>query len=332
MTANGDTERDLGSFVGGVTDSIKQNLAIDIKGMKQAGAECHSAARETSTICTTTTSKAGQLVAFGLEMKSALDGFNDGIDAQDFAAIGNVLASDKMRGALSLASEMDDLAIKCAKQSVKMIDTIDTGIETLPDILEKNLDKRTENAKQKGSKEGDPDIPNLEEDVRSLQEATRGVQGANPLNAINSFQNAFEGISTKGKLCEDMFTTMRDFADDVAGVSEAIENFKLGKMVGHIRDLVKSIWRCLRLSDLIRAFAKAVEQLISWIIKVIQALIEKIQSIDMSVITNCGCCTQLESTLGMKTGDLTKLGKQLLNALAKLSSGSSGGGTGTAAH
>mmetsp|Transcript_10475 Transcript_10475/g.22747 ORF Transcript_10475/g.22747 Transcript_10475/m.22747 type:complete len:336 (+) Transcript_10475:140-1147(+) len=335
MAADGDTERDLGSFVGGVTDSIKQNLAIDIKGMKQAGAECHSAARETSTICTTTTSKAGQLVAFGLEMKSALDGFSDGIDTHDFAAIGNVLASDKMRGALSLASEMDDLAIECTKQSVKMIDTIDTGIETLPDILEKNLDKRMENAKQKGSKEGDPDIPNLEEDVRSLQDVTRGVQGANLLNAIDSFQNAFEGISTKGKLCEEMFTTMREFADDVAGVSEAIENFKLGKMVGHIRDLVKSIWRCLRLSDLIRAFAKAVEQLISWIIKVIQALIEKIQSVDMSTISNCGCCTQLENTLkslGFTTSDLTKLGKQLLNALAKPSSGNSGGGTGMAAH
>ena len=331
MTASSDTERDLGSFVGGVKDSIKQNLAIDIKGIKQAGAECHSAARETSTICTTTTSKAGQLVGFGLEMKSALDGFSDGIDAQDFAAIGAVLGSDKMRGALSLATEMDDLAIACAKQSVKMIDTIDTGIETLPDVLEKNLDKRMDNAKEKGSKEGDPDIPNIEGDVRALEDTVRDVHGANPLNAIDSFQKAFEGISAKGKLCENMFTTMRDFADDVAGVSEAIENFKLGKMVGHIRDLVKSIWRCLRLSDLIRAFAKAAEQLIQWIVKVIQALIEKIQSIDFSILSNCGCCTQLESILksfGMKTSDLTKLGRQLLNALAKPNSNGAGSGTG----
>lgn len=132
MTASADADRDLGSFVGGVKDSIKQNLAIDVKGIKQAGSECHAEARETSTICATTTTKAGQLISLVGEMKAALDGFNDGIDAQDFAAIGTVLGSDKLRGALSLASEMDDLAIACAKQSVKMIDTIDTGIETLP--------------------------------------------------------------------------------------------------------------------------------------------------------------------------------------------------------
>lgn len=203
-------------------------------------------------------------------------------------------------------------------------------VATSADILEKNLDKRMENAKQKGSKEGDPEIPNLEADVRALEDATRDVQSANPLNAIDSFQGAFEGISTKGKLCQDMFTTMREFADDVSGVSEAIENFKLGKMVGHIRDLVKSVWRCLRLSDLIRAFARAVEQLIKWIIKLIQAIMEKIQSIDISMLTNCGCCTQIESTLksfGIKTGDLKKLGKQLLNSLAN--SSSSGTGTST---
>lgn len=133
MTATkSDTERDLGSFVGGVKDSLKENFAIDIDGIKKAGSECHTAARETSTICNTTTTKAGQLVAFGLEMKAALDGFRDGIDATDFAALGTVLGSDKMCDALSLATDMDDLAIACAKQSVKMIDTIDTGIETLP--------------------------------------------------------------------------------------------------------------------------------------------------------------------------------------------------------
>ena len=188
-------------------------------------------------ICTTTTSKARLLVAVGVEMKEALDGFNDGIDLQDFAAVGTILTSDKMQNALALATEMDDLAIECARQSVTMIDTIDSGIQTLPDILEKRVDKRMENAKAKGSKEGDPEVPNLEDDVRALEDAAKSVRAANPMNAVDSFQKAFDGISMKGELCKTLFGHMKDFADDVAGVSEAIENFKLGKMVGHIRDL-----------------------------------------------------------------------------------------------
>lgn len=190
-----------------------------------------------------------------------------------------------------------------------------------------------DNAKEKGSREGDPEIPNLESDVRALEDAAKGVRSANPLNAMDSFLTAFDGISVKGQLCKSMFETMRDFAKDVAGVSETIQNFKLGKMVGHIRDLVKDIWRCLRLSDLIRAFANAVEQLIKWIIKVIEAVMEKTQRVYMSMMTNCGFCTQIESTLksfGIKTSDLTKIGTQLLDSLSKPASGSSGAGTATA--
>lgn len=334
MSITTDADRDLGSFLQGVKDevkdSLKQHLAIDIDGIKQAGKECFAAARETSTICTTTASKATQLVAFGVEMKTALDGFNDGIDANAFAGLGTILSGDKMRPALSLAGEMDDLAITCAEQSVKMIDTIDTGIETLPDVLEKNLDKRMDKAKENGSKDGDPEVPNMEDNVRSLEDAATGVSSSNPLNAAGAFQNAFDGISTKGELCKTIFMYMRDFAEDVAGVSEAIGKFKIGKMVGHVRDLVKDIWRCLRLSDLIRSFANAVAKLIKSIMKVINALIEKIQSVDIEGLLsdNCGgCCAQLESNFGMKTGDLKKMSTQLLNALCSGSGGGGGGGT-----
>ncbi|KAL7554581.1 hypothetical protein ACHAWF_019043 [Thalassiosira exigua] len=319
------TDRGLASFiqnVGGVTDSIKDSLKdnffLDIKGIKSAGAECHVTAKETSQICTTTTSKASQLITYGCEMKAALDGFSDGVDAQDFAAIGAILTSDKIHTVLSLASEMDDLAISCARQSSKMIDAIDAGIETLPDILEKNVDKRMENAKQDGSKEGDPEIPNLENDVRALEDTARCVRQSNPINAIEWFQKAFDGITTKGELCRDMFATMRDFANDVAGVSEAIENFKFGKLVGHIKGLVKDIWRCLRLSDLIRSFARAAEKLIKWIVEVIKAVMEKIKELHVKNIADCGYCVQVESTLeslGIKTSDLNAIGMQLLKCL-----------------
>eukprot|EP00521_Asterionellopsis_glacialis_P013212 CAMPEP_0195300726 /NCGR_PEP_ID=MMETSP0707-20130614/28016_1 /TAXON_ID=33640 /ORGANISM="Asterionellopsis glacialis, Strain CCMP134" /LENGTH=308 /DNA_ID=CAMNT_0040363499 /DNA_START=65 /DNA_END=988 /DNA_ORIENTATION=- len=289
---------DVKNSVQGVKDAVKDNFAVDVNGIKNAGRECHTAAKETSTMCTTTTTKSIQLLSFGVEMKSALDGLNNGIDVQHIASLRNVLNRDKMSNALDLASEMDDLALSCAQQSAKMIDTIDSGIQTLPNILGKNLDRRLEHAKEKGGKDSDPELPDLEQDLVALEETAKGVRSSNPLSAIETFQKAFDGISANSTRCKDMFTTMKDFADDVAGVSDTINQFKMGNVVGRVRELVKDIWRCLRLSDLIRSFAKAVETLIKRIIDVIKALIEKIQIFDVeNIMANCGCCTEIESAL-----------------------------------
>ena len=148
-------------------ESFQDNFVFDMDAMKAAGSECRSAAVETSTMCTTTTTKAKELVAYGLEMKAALEVFSDGIDMEDFTTLHGILDQDKMNNALTLANEMDELALSCANHSVRMIESIDAGIETLPDILEKNVDKRMENAQSKGSQEGDAEIPDLEEGLRT---------------------------------------------------------------------------------------------------------------------------------------------------------------------
>lgn len=325
-STSGNDDRGIGEFASGIIhdaagmkDSLTDSLSIDIHGMKAAGGTCHKAACETSTICDTTISKARQLIDFGVEMKTALEVFNDGIDASDIVAVARVVNSDRMSAALGLASEMDDLALACVNQSIKMIDSIDAGIETLPDILEKEIDKRMDRAKEKGSKEGDPELPNLQPDVRELEETVGAVRDVNPLTAVDSLQRAFTGIASKGERCKDMFSTIHDFAKDVAGISETIESFKLGKMAGHIKDFVKDIWRSLRLSDLIRSFAVAVGQLIKWIIKVMQAVMEKIKIIGV-YIGNSGCCLAFETKVlkgcGVDLNDILKLGRQLLSVLA----------------
>jgi len=289
-------ERGLGSFAANVIDSIK-DVAVDIDGMKQAGGDCYNSSREAATICDTTTSKATEIIDFGLEMKSALAGFTDGVDSKDITAISRVVTGDKLTAALKTVTEMDDLALACVNQSLKMIDSIGAGVDSLPDILEKKIDHRMENAKQKGSNDGDSELQDLDTDCRELEEAVNSVVSANPFTAIDSFQNAFDNVVSKGKLCNDMFDNIRAFANDVTGVSDAIQNFKLGKMIGKISDLIKDIWRCLRLSDLIRSFAEAAGRLIKWIMNVIQSLKEKIDSFDIDTYfaNYCGCFKEIES-------------------------------------
>jgi len=305
-------ERGFGSAAAGLIDSIT-SVAVDIDGMKQAASDCYNSAREATTICDTTTSKATDMISFGTEMKSALAGFTDGVDSTDITTLSRVVTGDKLTAALKTVTEMDDLALACVNQSLKMIDSIGAGVESLPDILEKKIDKRIETAKQNGSDDGDPELQNLDSDCDELEQAVNSVVNVNPFTAMDSFQNAFDGVISKGNVCKDMFDTIHAFAKDVTGVSDAIQNFKLGKMIGKIGDLIKGIWRCLRLSDLIRSFAEAAGRLIKWIIKVIRALKEKIDSIDILMdfdFSNyCGCFKEMES---IKT-----FSQNILNAFAK---------------
>lgn len=318
MFLDSDTERDVGSMLSSVKDKFKESFAFDAEAIKNAGKECHLSAKETTSICNTTSTKAEELVAYGSQMKSALGVFQDGLNLQDISSIHEIISNDKLQNALSLANEIDDLAISCARQSIKMIDAIDSGIESLPDVLEKNVNNRMELAQQKGSKESDRTIPDIEKDVRELEIASDDVFNVNPFNAIETYQKAFDEISSKGNMCKELFQTILDFAEDVANVSSAIENFTLGKLIGHIGDLVKDIWRCLRLSDLIRSFSKAAETIIKCIVKVIKAMATKVQGFDMSFLTNCGCGDQITSTLssfGFSTADLKKAGIDLSSLL-----------------
>jgi hypothetical protein len=64
----------------------------------------------------------------------------------------------------------------------------------------------------------------------------------------------------------------------------------------------------------------AVGQLIKWIIKVMQAVMEKIKIIGVH-IGNSGCCLAFETKVlrgcGVDLNDILKLGQQLLSVLAQ---------------
>jgi hypothetical protein len=109
-STSGNDDHGIGEFASGIIhdaagmkDSLTDSLSIDIHGRsrksKAAGGTCHRAACETSTICNTTISKARQLIDFGVEMKTALEVFNDGIDASDIVVVARVVNSDRMSAA-----------------------------------------------------------------------------------------------------------------------------------------------------------------------------------------------------------------------------------------
>lgn len=270
-----------GDVIEVIDDAVDMPIIIDIKGIKRAGSAVYETSRETSDLCNTTIDKASEVVAFGLELKETLDGLSaDGtLDASKFEVIKDLVDGDRIRAATALAAELGGLALQCVDKSQDMMEAIEQGIDTLPDIIEDRIEDKMGRAAEKGGKEGDPDLPDVETHSRELETLVADVDSVNLFTVMSSGKLAFDGLRSKGEVCQGMFTTVREFSEDVSQVSDAIRNFKLGLDFGAMKDLVGNAWRCLRLSSLIKLFAEEVGKLIQWIVSLFKKASEKLGSI-----------------------------------------------------
>ncbi|KAL7532641.1 hypothetical protein ACHAXR_004753, partial [Thalassiosira sp. AJA248-18] len=264
-----------------IDDKVDMPVIIDVKAIKSAGGRVYTTSRETSTLCHDTISKAHEVVAFGLEMKDTLDGMSEGgtLEASKFEIILDLVDGDRIREATTLAAELGDLALNCVEKSQDMMEAIELGIDSLPDFIEDRIENKLDRATAKGGKDSDPDLPDVEEHCRELQSFVEEVEGVNLFTVMSSGKSAFDGLRAKGEVCESMFTTIRDFSEDISEVSDAIQNFKLGMAVGSMKDMVRNAWRCLRLSSLIKQFAEGVRKIINWMVNLFKRASEKLGSI-----------------------------------------------------
>lgn len=271
-----------GDVVEFIDDKVDLPVIIDVKGIKAAGGAVYVASRETSDLCHDTIDKASEVVAFGLELKDTLDGLSaDGtLDASKFEVIKDLVDGDRIRAATALAGELGGLALRCVDKSQDMMDAIEQGIDSLPDIIEDRIDDKLASAAAKGGKESDPDLPDVEQHSRELQTLISDVEGVSLFTVMSAGKQAFDGLRSKGEVCQDMFATVRSFAEDVSSVSDAIQNFTLDiKAFKTVKDLMANAWRCLRLSSLIKAFSEGVEGIIQWIVSLFRKASEKLGSI-----------------------------------------------------
>mmetsp|Transcript_37946 Transcript_37946/g.68330 ORF Transcript_37946/g.68330 Transcript_37946/m.68330 type:complete len:585 (+) Transcript_37946:2-1756(+) len=271
-----------------IDDKVDMPVIIDINGIKRAGGAVYTTSRETSDLCHTTMDKTSEIIAFGLELKETLDGLSeDGtLEASKFEIIKDLVDGDRIRAATALAGELGDLALQCVDKSQEMMEAIELGIDTLPDFIEDHIENKMDRAAEKGGKEGDPDLPDVETHSRELQTLISDVEGVNLFTVMSSGKLAFDGLRSKGEVCQNMFTTIRDFSEDVSQVSDAIQKFTLGTSLGEMKEsfkgmkeLVSNAWRCLRLSNLIKLFAEGVGKIIRWIVSLFQRASEKLGSI-----------------------------------------------------
>lgn len=124
----------------------------DFVGIKKAGDDCYSTARETSGLCKITIEKANEMVSFGRELQDTLkdvvgggrNGNGNGtravaksssFDASKFAIIQDLVDGDKIKEATKLAKDLSGLSLECVDKSKEMMVAMERGIDALVSTL-----------------------------------------------------------------------------------------------------------------------------------------------------------------------------------------------------
>ena len=116
----------------------------DFVGIKKAGDDCYSTARETSGLCKITIEKANEMVSFGRELQDTLKDVVGGgrsgtravaksssFDASKFAIIQDLVDGDKIKEATKLAKDLSGLSLECVDKSKEMMVAMERGIDAL---------------------------------------------------------------------------------------------------------------------------------------------------------------------------------------------------------
>lgn len=257
-------------------DDVAESIDFDADEAKRAGRDCHTAARDASTLCSETISKATTMVNFADEIRSTLQSVANGRpDASVLKTIRDLVDGDRVKKATSLATELKKLSRQCVNHSVAMISAMDRGVSSLPDIIEDKLESKVENSLKKD----DIQLRNIEQDLQAVSGCVASCKDVNLFTVTKVGVNAFDVLTSKGAVCKEMFTTIKRFAEDVVSISNVIQNFEISKIAGKISSLVRSMWRCLRLSGLIKRLAEEVGRLTRLIIDLFKMASSKLGAI-----------------------------------------------------
>jgi len=339
-----------------IDDKFDMPIIIDFVGIKRAGDECYTSARETSGLCQITIEKANEMVSFGQELSSTLNGIcsnsnssnnastkSRGIDASKFAIIQDLVDGDRMKAATQLANELSELSLECVTKSTDMISSMERGIDALPDVIEPFVQNKMDKSTKKGSNKNDPTLPDIDRSVSDMKQLISDVEEVNLLTIVPSGLAAFVGLQQNGELSKEMFLSISNFASNVESVTSSFRTLNDDQrdtpkeMFQMIKTIAKDSWRCLRLSGLMKVFAEKVRVIMKYIISLFHIAAKKLGEIWGS-LSNAreivgGCIIQVKESIRLCDISKTKslllhdTTKEILNHLKVITQfGNKGGG------
>lgn len=274
---------DAGSdFVESGTDLLKNGKCYKtISKLQDSGKECYQLAKETTELCETTQTRGQEMIDFGSEIKDTLHGFSSKMDAETLETIKDLMDGDRLKSAMALAEDMDDIALSCVEKSVRMIEIMEDTMDSVPDVLEGFMNKAAgpDDAEAQLAQERSLGVlSTLDQDVEDVKSCIDALEHLNITTALKVGMHAFENLSAKAALSRTMFITISGFAEEVSGYTRAISEGDIGDMF-KLANKVKDMWHCLKLSAFMRQLAEGAGKLIRIIIDLFKSMSNRLSTL-----------------------------------------------------
>ena len=267
-------------FADQVVDKVQEQLeehvsSVDwtqaVETLATQGTACATASRETVAICDATEEKREQMIAFAAEIQSTLSNFHD---ANALETIRDLTAGDKVRQAMELAKGLDEAALACVDKSTQMMESMEAGMDSLPEVVQLALEK----AAGEDSDEDDEEeelLEGLERDMEDVKTCIRSIKELNLGTALKVGLEAFSQLTDTAKRSRALFTSVRDFAADVETICEAFVQKDVSSMASKSKDLL----RCIGLCDSMKQIAQGAGKLLRLLIDLFSATADRISTL-----------------------------------------------------
>jgi len=270
------------SIVDRVKEKVEENLeGVDlgpaVQKLQAVGSKCQVTARETVEICDSANEKRQQMIDFATEIQSTLSSLQDQEqDASILETIKELTDGDKVKAAMELAQGLDVAALSCVDKSIEMIDTMEDGMDSLPEMMQKAIEKAAESSEQDDDEEEDEDLlKTLDRDIEDVKTCIVSIQKLNLVTGLKVGLQAFTNLADKAKRSRSMFDSIRGFACDVEEITQAFTNMDVMSVASKSKDLL----RCIHMTDVMRQLAEGAGKLIKVIIDLFKATADRISAL-----------------------------------------------------
>lgn len=214
------------------------------------------------------------MIDFADEILSTLKSL-PGNDASILDTIRELTDGEKVLAAKEVASGLDVAAQDCVKKSIEMIDAMDEGVDSLPQMLQDMIEKEHDEDADKDDDIDTSIIQDVENDLDDVKSCITSIQSLNLVTGLKVGVQAFGQLAEKAKRSRSLFDKVSDFASDIVDITKAFHDMAVKDVVSKSKELLK----CLRLTDVMRQLAQAAGKLIQMIIELFQSLAERISKL-----------------------------------------------------
>eukprot|EP00548_Thalassiothrix_antarctica_P004625 CAMPEP_0194141842 /NCGR_PEP_ID=MMETSP0152-20130528/11218_1 /TAXON_ID=1049557 /ORGANISM="Thalassiothrix antarctica, Strain L6-D1" /LENGTH=337 /DNA_ID=CAMNT_0038840607 /DNA_START=35 /DNA_END=1048 /DNA_ORIENTATION=- len=239
--------------------------------------------------CNKTEAKSREIIDFASNIKTALNGVDNKLNPSSYVELQKLCQDEDMKSKLTVASEMNDLAIECAEKASELSTTMQQGADSSPEEVKEAFEKSNSVDPEK-SNSVDPEKSNsadteldeeaevqaFENDVSDLEECIANLESTNVLTAGSQGSSAFDVFDNKLLSSQKLFDRIKELTISIATIAQTFQLDGCCAKAKAAAIAIAEMKKCMQMSKVVSSLADLGQKLIAAILKFINVAWDKL--------------------------------------------------------